>query len=286
MQAQASGKFIVSGEYAVLQGAPCLVFPILDRKIYVEAQKDFAPEIRSDVFLKACHAIGLSKSFLDSHQIAISSELPIGSGLGSSAALCVALARLGFPEATDQEIFERALAGENVFHGEASGVDPACSTIGKPLIFEYNPQTQTRKWKEFRSAPHSPFVWLLRNSQEKHQTHELIREVHKHEKQNEREAIFSKLQQLSCAIPKIISEGRWSELPESINLMGENLAELGILSPALEHTLKDLKQEGALAVKLTGAGGGGFAIGLFEKAVAQKIRREDDIVISFSAQEA
>lgn len=78
----------------------------------------------------------------------VNSELPLGSGLGSSAAFCVALsaALLAFSDSVSLEMSQQgwsgfgeselelvnkwAFEGEKIIHGKPSGLDNTVSTYG------------------------------------------------------------------------------------------------------------------------------------------------------------
>jgi mevalonate kinase len=80
--------------------------------------------------------------------VVITSELPLGSGLGSSAALCVALsaALLAFSDSVSLDMSQQgwsvfgdselellnkwAFEGEKIIHGKPSGLDNTVSTYG------------------------------------------------------------------------------------------------------------------------------------------------------------
>lgn len=82
----------------------------------------------------------------------ISSELPLGSGLGSSAAFCVALAAalLGVSDSVSLDVNHQgwvsfgekeldlvnkwAFEGEKIIHGKPSGIDNSVSAYGTPLL--------------------------------------------------------------------------------------------------------------------------------------------------------
>lgn len=82
----------------------------------------------------------------------VSSELPLGSGLGSSAAFCVALAAallaftdsvgvdvnhqgwLSFGEKELDLVNKWAFEGEKIIHGKPSGIDNTVSTYGTPWL--------------------------------------------------------------------------------------------------------------------------------------------------------
>ncbi|RYZ67201.1 MAG: hypothetical protein EOP08_03285, partial [Proteobacteria bacterium] len=63
-------------------------------------------------------------------RVAATAHLPPGGGLGSSAALGVAVARAIVPEAALSRIDEAVAAFEAVFHGNASGLDAAVAARG------------------------------------------------------------------------------------------------------------------------------------------------------------
>ena len=65
----------------------------------------------------------------------VESEIPLGSGLGSSAALGVALARAFRPGCAPEEAARLAMHLERAVHGKPSGVDPAVCAHGGVIFF-------------------------------------------------------------------------------------------------------------------------------------------------------
>lgn len=135
-------KCILSGEHTVLAGGDALVIPLHTFNLgieYVEGHEFtvfFNGELVSKDFLSILQSITEIKEHL-SGQLHITSTIPQGSGLGSSAALCVGLSRLlqerGIVEEND--IFEWARNCENLFHGKSSGVDIAGVMAGGLVLF-------------------------------------------------------------------------------------------------------------------------------------------------------
>jgi mevalonate kinase len=153
---RASGKVILLGEHAVVYGAPAIAAGI-DRGARAEAEvlPDSAPSrlilAGNEVAADPTGAAPLARAFaallaegaegepLPALAVTAESDLLPGGGLGSSAALGVAVARAaraaaGLPD-DDAAARARADAWERVFHGTPSGIDTAAATAGALIRF-------------------------------------------------------------------------------------------------------------------------------------------------------
>ena len=143
---RAGGKAILFGEHTVVYGGAAVATPISSLHIEVEVAPGSGwdlpdhPAARSrrldrarDVILQAIRWQGLPPL------IRVRGTLPPACGLGSSAALSVALCRALLNAAgrsdDDAAVRELANAAETVFHGNASGVDVATVLAGCPILF-------------------------------------------------------------------------------------------------------------------------------------------------------
>ena len=77
----------------------------------------------------------------NSIDVTISSEFPVGAGLGSSAAFSVALTgalfvALGHNVDDKQSVSDWAYQCERLFHGKPSGIDNSICTFGGTLLFK------------------------------------------------------------------------------------------------------------------------------------------------------
>lgn len=162
MKSQAPGKLVLVGEYAVLEGAPALVLAV-DRYAGVEtrAAREPSPTLtvtakeigvenavltKPDLTGDAADALKLVlprlKSLPDtvSHVTLDTQSFFEGTdklGLGSSAALTVALERLLDPKASADTLFERAFKAHREFQkGAGSGIDLAASVHGGVLRYK------------------------------------------------------------------------------------------------------------------------------------------------------
>ena len=144
MIARAPGKVVLSGAYAVLEGAPALVAAV-DRYVLADANRS-ADRSTPEVAEALTHRGDAKAPWFDASALrdeARGQKL----GLGSSAAILVAsLAALELatdPGASDDDLARRvlapALAAHRAAQGGGSGVDVAASTLGGILRFERRP---------------------------------------------------------------------------------------------------------------------------------------------------
>jgi phosphomevalonate kinase len=134
-RAAAPGKVVLSGAYAVLEGAPAIV-AAADRYVLADASR--AAELLTPEVSAALGAGALAPWFDASALRASGRKL----GLGSSAAIVVASlgalelasgAELGDAEVA-MRVFEQALRAHRAAQGGGSGIDVAASTFGGVLV--------------------------------------------------------------------------------------------------------------------------------------------------------
>src|SRR5918996_3334349 len=154
----APGKIILFGEHAVVFGRPALAVPVTQVHADVEVLDADragiwldAPEINLQAELNTLpsdHPIAaiihnflfLSRVTPFPHlDIKITSTIPVASGLGSGAAVTVALTRAlssHFNHSMkDDEINAFAYEFEKLYHGTPSGIDNTVVTYAQPVYF-------------------------------------------------------------------------------------------------------------------------------------------------------
>ena len=175
--ASAPGKIILFGEHAVVYGRPALAVPVTQvratvdvwpaeyRGVWIEAPniriKAELREIPTDHALAAALQILFSALGIDPYpniNIRITSTIPVASGLGSGAAVSVALIRalLGYlgRAAPDDEVNRLAFEMENIYHGTPSGIDNTVITYSRPVYFVRGRPIETFK-------PRVPFTIVI-----------------------------------------------------------------------------------------------------------------------------
>lgn len=213
-------------------------------------------------------------------RITVESEIPIGAGLGSSAALSVCLAaglmsiktsNSKMDEERLQKTCKLALLSEKILHGSPSGIDNTVSTYGGLIQFNSGKLTTITDPPELRV--------LLVNTKVPRSTKLLVGEVKKRYHDNPKivrpilEAIDGISHTCLDTLDDMTKSGdtkeRYEKLGQLISYNQKLLEALGVSHPHLEEVCKIVQNHGLFA-KLTGAGGGGFAYVLLPPYVQEK----------------
>ena len=141
------GKWVLAGEHTVLRGGVAVAFPHPEYSLefsytpggeHLVVTPDLASQPVQDLIRVAQKAFAEEFRF-PTGQIEIKSTIPFGAGLGSSAALSVALSRWLLTERygsfTNGQVIELARTLEDRFHGKSSGMDVSVVALEKPIRF-------------------------------------------------------------------------------------------------------------------------------------------------------
>jgi len=193
--------------------------------------------------------------------ITIESDIPLGAGLGSSAAvtaagICAAAEELG-AELTPAEVADRAYRAElAVQEGNASRADTYCSATGGAVRVEGD---------DCRSldAPELPFVVGFDGGAG--DTGALVAGVRELKDSYGFAAdTVSAIGDLVRSGEAALAAGDLDELGELMDFNHGLLSALGVSSRSLDAMVWAARDAGALGAKLTGAGGGGCVVALDE----------------------
>lgn len=274
--ASACGKVILLGEHSVVHGYPALAAGLSDG-IALEANALpnatdtmtlAIPEWDLDLSLtadsehpvaRACHEVLTHcDGPVTGWSIRGRSRIPSRAGLGSSAALTVALARLALGEDAEHgEVVAASLAGERVFHGQPSGIDSHVAAAGGVLQFIRGRDPEPVPLRE-------PLRLLVMPSGVPRSTADQVAKVSDRLKRLPALARPA-LELLGAAVREgrtALERADYSRLGEIMDISHETLSGLGVSSRVLDELCADARDGGALGAKLTGAGGGGCCIAL------------------------
>ncbi len=209
------------------------------------------------------------------HQI-----VPTSIGFGSSAALCVALARAALNTVPavqrhgrsdrDHEVWALANELERIFHGSPSGIDTGLATLGGAQAFTFD-----KPGLPYATAlPLPPGIIVAgatpRSSDTKTLVGALKDRVRRREARVLRELatlgeIADRAGRLICSESAQESVGDLGRLATDAH---EVLQDLGLSTPLTERCLSIAADNGSLGGKISGAGGGGAFFAVFRDADA------------------
>jgi mevalonate kinase len=270
---------ILLGEHVVVYGRPAVAsgLPI---ELEAVALRGDGPALASDadtdprgveLVAAAARLVGLEPR---DWTVQIRSGIPPGQGLGSSAALCVAVLRAlaaaaGRRLGTDDEIAHgRTLEG--IFHGTPSGIDPAAATIAAPFRFVRGEPPSIESLA--LGAPVRLVIGLAASARSTGSAVGGLRA--------RREADPARYEAMFDAVAAVVDDGvealRRGDLVALGRAFDRNqtlLAELGVSSSDVERRVAAARAAGALGAKLTGGGAGGAVIALVDASCRAAVAR-------------
>lgn len=281
-KASSPAKVILFGEHFVVYGVKAILCAINKRitvtaetiqenKIYIKSNiGDLELEPNQEISevdspLKPFYYLAnkLIKNQNTGIQISVESDIPLGVGLGSSSACCVAgaaaISRL-FKKTSKEEILELAIEAEKTIFKNTSGADCTVCTYGG--IMEYDKKNGFNK---IESEPN--FHLVIANSNMEHSTKSVVEKVKRFKEKDEN--TFSTLcNKESKLIEDVLASLKENNINELGNKIIENqgyLETIGISNDKLREMIQ-IGQIESFGAKITGAGGGGCIFALTDES--------------------
>ncbi|MBI2613721.1 MAG: mevalonate kinase [Candidatus Levybacteria bacterium] len=264
-------KVHLLGEHSVVYGKPALLAAINKRlSVTINYSKNkqilgvqsYEKEIKQLLKILEKEIKKLTKlKKIEPYSIKINSQVPVGSGLGSSSALSAGftaalLAFLKIPW-DKKTIFDIAYEGEKFFHGNPSGGDLATAIEGGFLWF----RKDFEFFKTFSSLPFklhkniNQFI-LINSGKPEESTKEMIEKVAKLKKKFPKKAqeLFNFQEELTKQMVIALKDGDEDALIDCIKLGEQNLEKLGVVGKKAQVLIREIEELGG-AAKITGGGG-------------------------------
>jgi len=274
------GKIVLIGEHAVVYGHPAIAIPL--RSVSARAEVSFARTPGIDLvaadlnehvlpgtpgtrytapLVKVAEAV--MELFGEGSQgvrIVLESTIPIGRGMGSGAAVSVAIAQalckaLG-RKLNAEQICELADIAEKDFHGSPSGIDSRVVALNAPVYFVQGRPAQSI------AVGASEFHFLVADTGVEASTIEVVGDVREARDKDRAtyDSYFWEIGSLASVAHKILKSGSPLELGLCMNRSHSALRAIGVSSPELDRLVAVAMEQGALGAKLSGAGRGGAMI--------------------------
>lgn len=281
-KASAPGKVILFGEHFVVYGVRAILCAI-NKRITVTAEKieggkisiksnignleletgKLISEINSPLKPFYYLADKMLKNENTGIEIIVESDIPLGVGLGSSSACCVAgaaaISRL-FKKISKEEILSLAIEAEKTIFENTSGADCTVCTYGG--IMDYDKKNGFHK---IESEPN--FHLVIANSSIEHSTESVVKDVRKF-KENDESGFSSLCKRESKLVEDVLELLKENDIKKLGSKVKENqkyLETIGISNEKLREMIK-IGQTESFGAKITGAGGGGCIYALTDES--------------------
>jgi mevalonate kinase len=215
-------------------------------------------------------AAALEIANLPACTIRIESTIPVAAGLGSGAAVTVAIARalsaaLGSP-LEDAQVCALAFEVEKIHHGTPSGIDNTVVTYARPVYF-----VKGKPIEQLQVA--RAFTVVIGDTGIASPTAKAVGDVRKawQANKNHYEALFTSIGALADSARSAIEQGAVELLGPLMDANHGLLRKLGVSCPELDALVLVARKAGAWGAKLSGGGRGGNMIALVNKEQAEKV---------------
>ena len=291
------GKAILFNEHFVVYKIPAIVSAIGNYTVakilpsdksgwQIEDNRKATPKYKDDKIEQQKVSINniLKKMNIDLSKngvkIILDGTLYCASGIGASAASCVAIARalsnhfdLNF---SDEEVNKIAYEGEKGYHGTPSGIDNTASTFGGLIWFEKGENNVMDK-----ISLSNPVEIVMGNTGKVADTTAAVAGVRERKEKDpdKYNPIFDRAENIAYLAKDALQGEDFREVGKLMNENHKLLQQIEVSSKELDFLVKLAREYGAYGAKLTGGGLGGNMIALtpgrdLQDDVANAIEKE------------
>ncbi len=270
-------KIILIGEHSVVYGKPAIAlpFPTLNvtttieetgRPVYVKTELYAGPLHKVPEKMKgivAClkEAAKELGEKLTGFSMKIDSNIPLGRGLGSSAAIAIACVRALFKyfghDLPRETLMRLVHIAETYAHGNPSGIDMEAASSANPIWFQKGQNTETVKLG-------TSFYLIVADTGRIGDTRAAVDGIkQKYEVDPVRTgASIDLLETYTYQVREALLNGDIPLVGTLLNAAQDELTKLGVSDETIEHLVNEARKAGAYGAKLTGGGRGGCIIAL------------------------
>ncbi|MEM1635054.1 MAG: mevalonate kinase [Thermosphaera sp.] len=281
----APGKIILVGEHFVVKGAPAIGLAVSKYvKVCIEEGESEIMSrqlglIRQDsplyrALMKITLIVRENYKCSDKIRVLIDSEIPIGSGMGSSAAINVAFTHAYFTLCglkPDKELVNGiAFEGEKEIHSKPSGIDNTLATYGGFIKY------QGGVFHRINAKLKEDVDFVIVNTNIRRVTGNIVEDVLKlYDRYPE---IFNHIYVAASHLVeealRSLIDGDYESLGRLMLINHGLLWSIGVSHKSNDMLVHRLLDKGCYGAKLSGAGRGGIVIGLADRTVSTAIINE------------
>jgi mevalonate kinase len=272
----AHSKLILVGEHAVVYGKPAIAIPfplkvkagveesygdiILNSTLYTGSINDIPLKMKG---ISACvkEILNYLKKPYKNIKISIDSDIPIGRGLGSSAATATAIVRSLFSyygqQPSQKELFSFVEVSEAYAHGRPSGIDMNAVWSDYPIWFKKGECA-------VKLSTCSSLYFAVADTGRVGDTLfavEGVRKKYDYEPEKVKKSL-DEIEKITEGARDALISGNSDLLGELMNRNQKELIFLGVSDAGINELVRAARNTGALGAKLTGGGLGGCIIAL------------------------
>lgn len=288
---ESHSKLILLGEHAVVYGKPAIAMPfplkvrciveetighVMLNSIVYTGVVDHMPREMQGIAACMKETLNYLGKPLENLSISIDSCIPLGRGLGSSAAVAIAMVRALFAfygkELSKEELFSLVQISETYAHGNPSGIDMVSEASDCPVWFEKGKEVLPLKST-------APLFIAVADTGRMADTRTAVDNVKKRYAANPEkvEQSLEKIDHMANKAKAALLKGDIQCLGELLNDNQQELMKLGVSDEGLNGLVQRALKAGALGAKLTGGGMGGCMLALGKnmehaKLIAKELR--------------
>jgi mevalonate kinase len=285
--ATAPGKIILFGEHAVVYARPAIAVPVWQVQTQATVESTLQDRVEIDapdiarhydlisapddpiatIIRLTCARLGVEPVRFS---VSVRSTIPVARGLGSGAAVSIAVARalVGFfnvPVGVD-EVSALAYEIEKLYHGTPSGIDNTVIAHGQPVYY-----VRGQPFESFHVA--RPFWIAIGDTGIASPTKLAVGDVRRgwQAEPVRYEAWFDRIGEIARAARRAVESGEVHALGPLMNANQELARAIDVSSPEIEKLVEAALHAGARGAKLSGGGRGGNVIALVEEETREQV---------------
>ncbi|USS87522.1 mevalonate kinase [Fructilactobacillus hinvesii] len=269
-------KVIFLGEHSAVYRQPAIVFPVPQATVTATIMRSPQSEtiICSDYYSGKVTGLPASMAGITTLlnqlqvelnpteiplELTINSTIPLGRGMGSSAAIASAIIRSYFNffevPLSREQLTKYTDIEEHITHGNPSGIDAQTVNANHPILFE------KQQFIDF-TPPLTGFL-IIADTGRASNTKTAVTQVHEFLTADPvREELITRLGTLTERVKENLAQQDLIQTGKNLTEAQEILATLGVSTPEIEQLITTANRAGALGAKLTGSGLGGCIIAL------------------------